>query len=299
MYTVSVLLSTFNGEKYIEDLIKSVLKQVNVEVRLIIRDDGSSDSTIDIINAIADNRITLYQGENVGPAKSFLDLIKYAPKAEFYAFCDQDDVWYEDKLFRAVQKLNTCVPDKPSLYMSTFDVMDEEGNFLYKCDMGFAKPFTLAQTVMARCANGCVMVFNHILRDLLKKSAPKHMRMHDYWVLLTAEAFQAEIVTDDVATLSYRQHTANVVGADASKGEKFRRLMNSVLNNRNERMLQAKSVYEEYEELLPEESKKLLLKVICYKKKFWNRFCLIRDKRFRWNTYTDILFIGAVLMGVF
>ena len=101
---VSVLMSTYNGEKYLHEQINSILGQQGVEIHLLIRDDGSSDGTVEICKEYAKkyNQITFYQGENLGVGKSFLDLLKHAPDADYYSFADQDDVWLEDKIIRAV-----------------------------------------------------------------------------------------------------------------------------------------------------------------------------------------------------
>lgn len=85
MRTVAVLLSTYNGEKYLEELIESILKQEKVNVKLFIRDDESSDSTVSIINKYKNENIKIIQGKNIGPQKSFLELIKVSEKADYYA----------------------------------------------------------------------------------------------------------------------------------------------------------------------------------------------------------------------
>ena len=97
-----VLLSTYNGEKYLREQLNSLVKQILRPDQILIRDDGSSDATMDIIKYYADSYkfIKYYQGENLGAAKSFMELINKAEEADYYALCDQDDVWFEDKLQR-------------------------------------------------------------------------------------------------------------------------------------------------------------------------------------------------------
>ena len=95
MRSVIVLLSTYNGERYLRQQIDSLLNQKNVSLRILARDDGSNDATMSILKEYADKHdiFSYYQGENCGPAKSFLDLISKAEKADYYALCDQDDIW--------------------------------------------------------------------------------------------------------------------------------------------------------------------------------------------------------------
>ena len=97
-------MSTYNGEKYLREQIDSILKQTQVDAQLIVRDDGSSDGTVRILEEYSRNypNVSFYQGTNVGVGKSFLELLKNAPQADYYSFADQDDVWLEDKLNHAV-----------------------------------------------------------------------------------------------------------------------------------------------------------------------------------------------------
>ena len=106
MKTVYVMLSSYNGEKYIAEQIDSILHQTGVSVTLAIRDDGSSDGTGEILRRYAseNENVKVAFGENVGYAKSFFELIKTSPEGfDYYALSDQDDVWTEDKL------KSTCV----------------------------------------------------------------------------------------------------------------------------------------------------------------------------------------------
>ena len=97
MKKILVLMSTYNGEKYVDTQIKSVLNQKNVNVKIYIRDDGSSDKTVDIIKKYNDERITFFEGQNKGATDSFFELIKKAPlDFDYYAFCDQDDYWEDN-----------------------------------------------------------------------------------------------------------------------------------------------------------------------------------------------------------
>lgn len=298
MYTVNVLLSTYNGEKYIKELIDSVLTQKDVNVILSIRDDGSTDHTIHIIKSYHDKRIRLFRGKNLKPAKSFLKLLRESEEADYYAYCDQDDVWYENKLSYAIQKLKAS-GEKPALFMSTYDVVDEKLNFMYRRDMEFQRPLRLETTILFRSPSGCVMVFNRQLRDVIKRSAPKHVRMHDFWTLLVALGIKADIITQDISLLKYRIHDDNNVGLEKNYIKRMKRLIDSMVNHKNERMLQAKELYDNYSEVFENDINEILMEVIRYKSSLNNKMKLLRDKSFRWNPYIDTLFILSVLMGVF
>ena len=93
MDKVVILMSTYNGGRYLENQIESLLNQDGVEVEILARDDGSKDRTLKILEEYkeAKSNFNFYIGKNLGPAGSFLDLMKHAPEADFYALCDQDD----------------------------------------------------------------------------------------------------------------------------------------------------------------------------------------------------------------
>ena len=92
MNNICVLMSTYNGGKFLREQINSILNQVNANITLLIRDDGSSDNTLGILKEYEEqNKLTFYSGKNMGPAMSFIDLLFSAPEAEYYAFADQDD----------------------------------------------------------------------------------------------------------------------------------------------------------------------------------------------------------------
>lgn len=100
-----VLMASYNGIPFISEQIDSILSQAEVDVRLFVRDDGSSDGTRDLLQRYADEgSLTLLTGENLGPALGFLTLLRNAPEADYYAFSDQDDIWDSDKLITAIKQ---------------------------------------------------------------------------------------------------------------------------------------------------------------------------------------------------
>src|ERR1035437_8737190 len=125
---VTILLSTYNGEKYLNQLFESLFKQIDVEMSVLVRDDSSSDSTKEILRKYEEEgKLSWYTGENLRSAGSFMDLLFHAPDSEYYAFCDQDDVWEADKLYSAIKMLKQT-QDKPSLYFSQTKLVDKDLN---------------------------------------------------------------------------------------------------------------------------------------------------------------------------
>lgn len=220
-YTVCVLMSTYNGEKYIREQIDSVLAQKGCRVQLFVRDDGSSDQTIEILQKYQEaGMLIYYTGENMKPAKSFLDLLYNAPGAEYYAFCDQDDIWMPEKLIEAIgmlQKRKNISSNNILMYFS--NLIDVDANkILLKEKHLESHVYTDFQSVLVRCSwiFGCTQVFSYELKELVKNSYhPKEQPMHDVWVGMIC-AMYGEIVYDDRAFIHYRQHAQNVVGAQLS-----------------------------------------------------------------------------------
>ena len=106
MEKVNILLSTYNGEKFIKQQIESLLAQTYENIAIHVRDDGSTDGTIGLLNQYSGNpKVHLYFGDNLGYRKSFAWLLSNCCDADFYAYCDQDDVWMPDKISRAVLAL--------------------------------------------------------------------------------------------------------------------------------------------------------------------------------------------------
>lgn len=209
---VQVLLSTYNGEQFVEELIKSVLIQSGVETQLLIRDDGSIDKTLEILERIAMSHpeITLIKGTNLGVVNSFFELLKLADKADFYAFADQDDVWKDDKLISAVKKLEDSVTDEPVLYYSRLEFVNERLGHI-----GFSpKPVFsgFMNALVQNQATGCTIVFNNNARVKIVEKLPRWALMHDWWCYLVTSAL-GTVIYDENTYILYRKHGKNVTPA--------------------------------------------------------------------------------------
>jgi len=215
---VAVLMSTYNGEKYIREQIDSILQQSGpFKVDLWVRDDGSTDSTHTILEEYRKKgQLNWYTGENLGPAKSFLELIRNCKDYDYYAFADQDDYWMEGKIAAGVKALEGNL--LPAMYFANAELVNSNleslGRLVYK-----KKPATDFETIV--CSGGvlgCTIVFNHRLAELIQqKELPEKIRMHDYYLACVCTAVSGKIIYDDSAYLKYRQHESNVQGVKANK----------------------------------------------------------------------------------
>lgn len=215
MKSVLILMSTYNGEKYLKTQIDSLLAQTNVNVSIVVRDDGSTDGTISILNEYKKrNALEWYSGKNMGPAGSFLDLIYNAPLGyDYYAFCDQDDYWMEEKLYNAVTQLENYYA-RPALYHCELEIVDEDLNYI-RTTHNSKKTEYIDQTLMVFYIPGCTMVFNNCLLEIVQKKIPRFdlITMHDCWMYYICLGIGGQIISDCKAYIKYRQHGNNAIGA--------------------------------------------------------------------------------------
>lgn len=219
MKKVLVLLSLYNGKEFIKEQIDSVFAQSDVEVKILVRDDGSTDDGALLVEKINDDRIEVIRKENVGCAKSFINLVfEAAPYKDFdyYAFCDQDDVWLADKLHVATELLDKYPNESPALYMNQYQMVDRDLNPIPTKHI--KARLNLHSAMVNNIATGCTMVFNRTLLENLVQYYPQNITMHDYWVYLVALVLGGNVIYDDNAHILYRQHGRNVIGG---KGDGF------------------------------------------------------------------------------
>jgi glycosyltransferase involved in cell wall biosynthesis len=210
---VTVLLSTYNGSEFLRQQLDSLYGQTYSDIRILVRDDGSIDSTRTMLEAErAMGRLELLEGHgNLGPARSFFELLKSAAATdtEYVAFCDQDDVWQPDKIARAVEKLSAGASDRPMMYCARAELVDANLRHL-----GFTEPprrIGFGNALVESVAAGCTMVLNRNAAQLIGKHLPGDAVIHDWWCYLVVSCF-GEVVYDEAAVLKYRQHGRNVMG---------------------------------------------------------------------------------------
>lgn len=216
--TVAVLMSTYNGERYLNEQIDSIINQSYTNWHLYIRDDGSSDSTIDIIRMYEqkNSKISFVNQDNiknVGITKSFLELLNNV-KAELYMFSDQDDVWEKDKISLAVKAMKKqSKPNQPACVFSELQVVDHNLNHIRKMN-GNNVWFDFPHFLFGNCVTGCTMMINPQLKSKLKINLTNidNLYLHDWWIALIASAL-GQLIYIDKATILYRQHGDNVEGS--------------------------------------------------------------------------------------
>ncbi|WP_455623906.1 glycosyltransferase family 2 protein [Parabacteroides sp.] len=276
---ICILMSTYNGEKYLEEQIKSLVDQRGVEISLLVRDDGSTDTTIEILEKWQKrNILSYYKGENIGSTLSFLDLLKKAPDADFYAFCDQDDIWLPDKLYQALSHLKT-IPGSKKLYCSNLFIYEGGRNKGLKWK---EKPKNdLYRGLVRGIAYGCTMVFDKELRDIINLHPFRKPHPHDLWVFKTAMLL-GRVYFDMNSFILYRQHGNNLVGARNTFAKKIRSKAKSLfqLNKQHYREEGACELLHCYSNLLTTEQLTIISIVANYRHSLRTRLELLFSRKF-------------------
>jgi glycosyltransferase involved in cell wall biosynthesis len=227
--TVTILLCTFNGERFLAQQLASIERQTFKNWKLIASDDGSSDRTKSILQAFgksfAPGKVRIIDGPRRGAAANFLFLACGKNLAsDYYAFCDQDDVWEADKLARAIGVLEQAGLAVPALYGSRTSLIDETGKTTGFSPL-FPKTPTFRSALVQSIAGGNTMVFNQKARELLAFcGADVIIPSHDWWLYQVTSACGGRVHYDAYPSVRYRQHAQNVIGSNMGLAARMRRL---------------------------------------------------------------------------
>ncbi len=276
-----VLMSTYNGMTYIEEQIESILSQKNCDVHLLVRDDGSTDATLDILKSYEKKgSLTLISDNiNLGPAKSFLKLLEMAPDDGYYAFSDQDDYWNSDKLERALEMLTQAEENNmPLVYYSNSDVVDQNLNSTGKKVYSGKQNPTLERVLCGYGIQGCTMVLNKALRDIFLSvdMSKERIGMHDFFLCDLCMVCGGKILYDDFATMKYRQHESNVVGYDvnATRLNKIKKYINEILKPANDSIADDARLVLMFSDKMTEKGRNTAIKIERYKDNAFTRIWL-------------------------
>ncbi|MBZ5975034.1 glycosyltransferase family 2 protein [Leuconostoc gelidum subsp. gelidum] len=225
---IAVLVATYNGEKYLTEQIKSLLIQKKVDVTIYIHDDYSKDGSFEIINRLSsefpDKIKVLNSDKNLGVVRTYQFLLDNV-EADYYFFCDQDDVWYDDKIIQEV-KILVHSDNRPALVYSDLEVVDSDLNTITNSMFTHMNVKNSEKTSMLLTQNvitGNTVGFNRALRNLVVnvfRMDNDFVLMHDGWLGLIASIY-GDLIFLNKPTVKYRQHANNVIGARKSKLNKL------------------------------------------------------------------------------
>jgi len=223
MAAIDIILATFNGEKYIIQLIESIMSQTYRDFILIVRDDGSTDNTITILKNYA-NR---YQGKIIiiesnhqtyGVCQNFAFLLNLST-ADYIMFCDQDDVWLPSKIkdtFETMKKMESQYPNMPVLVHTDLTVVDDQLNIITNSmwthqNVDLSIEQNVYKIAMHNVVTGCSIMINKLAKQCAMP-IPSEALMHDWWIAINTCKY-GKICHIPKSTVLYRQHLNNTIGA--------------------------------------------------------------------------------------
>lgn len=306
--SVQILLATYNGARFLREQLDSLFNQTYQDFRILIRDDGSTDDTLliieeyqrkfpDKINVLTDNL------KNVGATQNFGVLLENA-SADYVFFCDQDDVWIKHKIELSLQKIQALENgnhEVPCFIFSDMKAMDEAGNItddsVWSKLLLHPEYCTLNRLLIQNIPHGCTMLINKAMRNLAAP-IPKEAILHDHWMALLAAACGKSAYIEEPLLL-LRNHTQNVTRKKNSLSDKLKRFHSNFWSKEQYeyfiqiRVNQAKALKERVKNHITQEQfkllndfillektsglqrKKLFLQHKFYRTTFWHTFKMI------------------------
>ena len=252
---IAILMATYNGAKYLQEQIDSILSQSSRQWHLYIHDDGSSDGTVELLNDYAGKypeQVTVMDYPSQGGAlQNFMSLLEKV-EANYYMFSDQDDVWHQDKIKKEIERMyneeNTCTNKVPIIVYSDLFVVDAKLNKIsdsFLTYSGIHPEFltTFNELGASNLITGCTMLFNHAVKEFVQHPFTA-ATMHDAWITLCTVKANGVLAYLSEPLIYYRQHGGNTLGAvDIKKltlSYRFQHLKNVLkLNQKTYHMMQA------------------------------------------------------------
>lgn len=316
MKSVLVMLSTYNGEKFLSEQLDSLFGQKDVYIHVLVRDDGSKDSTIEILKRYKckNYQMTIIEGQNVGAGCSFYELMAVAcrdfPNYDYYAFSDQDDVWFSNKLSKAVDKLEKFKNDARFL-MYFCKYIPTDIKLIPIRTYSLPQKNNLAANMVHNRILGCTQVFNFALLQKAAmivprieniKSSGRHLTLHDGWTAIVGYALNAIMISSDEKLMYYRQHMNNVVGVGGGMFSLWRKRISRYFFHHKTNIKSAKSLtlLETLGDELPYANKELIALCASYQDTIYKRLKLATTREiYQAGVMDNIGVFIAIMLGRF
>ncbi|MEI6146439.1 MAG: glycosyltransferase family 2 protein, partial [Methylococcales bacterium] len=228
--TVAILMSTYNGQEFLAEQLRSIAQQTHANWRVVLSDDGSTDDTLLIAQQFQEKwgsgRLETKTGPKQGFCLNFLSMAcDDSIRADFYAFSDQDDVWMDDKLERALTYFESVQDEYiPRVYCGRTQSVDEQLNHLGYSPL-FCLPRSFRNALVQSIAGGNTMVFNQAAKELIEKAGLLEVVSHDWWLYQLIKGAGGTVYYDPKPSILYRQHPNALVGANRSIGARYDRFV--------------------------------------------------------------------------
>ena len=261
---VSIFLAVFNGEQFLRKQLDSIAGQIGGQIDVWASDDGSSDSSKQILDDQASSwtrgRFHVVDGPRSGHAENFRSMLKRTEiHSDYFAFSDQDDYWHADKLEVAIRTLAPFRGVKPALYCGRTCLVDAEGKEI-GCSPLFSREPSFKNAIVQSIAGGNTMVFNREAWNLVSESARRTGFVgHDWWTYLIVSGAGGEVIYDPTPHIEYRQHDGNLIGDNArwrSRINRIKRLFEGQFSKWNDRNIEGLNLCLD---MLSEDSRRVLL----------------------------------------
>jgi len=226
---VAILLCTYNGAQFLAEQLDSLQAQKHQNWVVFASDDGSTDQTLEILQQYQgkwpSGKLTIRSGPQKDFCQNFLSLACDPNiRADYYAFCDQDDVWLPEKLVVAIENIAiNQQADVPYLYCGRTKYVNENSK---PCGMSplFVFPPSFRNALVQSIAGGNTIVFNNTAKLLLEKVGPVDVPSHDWWMYQLVSGVEGIVFYDPKPYVLYRQHEFALVGGNNSFSARMERI---------------------------------------------------------------------------
>lgn len=220
-HAVAILLATYNGEKFLREQLDTIFGQDEGDFTLYVRDDGSTDGTLAILEDYSSRHANMIlidnEGCSLGPQMNFMELL-WLVESDYYMLADQDDLWHADKVRNSLSKLRQMESetDGPALVLTNMRLCDGDGRVMSESfwkSIRFAPAVfhDLRSYVFINFATGCTMMFNHRVKDVAFP-VPAYSPMHDWWLTVCVYRNGGKVGFIAEPQMDYRKHGGNVTG---------------------------------------------------------------------------------------
>lgn len=297
---IQILLSTYNGEKYLREQLDSYLKLEGFKnIKVLIRDDGSSDSTPAILDQYHQKYgFEIVKGENLGVNGSMFELFRLSDRnCDYFALSDQDDVWLPHKMTLALSKLEQFDGTKPVMFASCSQIVDSNLNVLGK-SIQPSKGASFYNALVQNIAPGHTQIFNRNMMQQLLEKGLGYISVVDWWIYLLSTGV-GNIIFEKEITVLHRQHENNAVGYELNFIKKtLARLKKLNWNDANAISKQIKSFYDLYQDNMHETYREEAEAYLNGLSTFFSRICyVVNCKAYRQTDFETFLFKILYVIG--
>ena len=230
--TIAILMCTYNGARFLAAQLASIEQQTHSNWYLVVSDDGSTDDTLSILRSFAQRvpqRVEFRSGPASGPSDNFMALAADPSlQADYFAFCDQDDIWHPNKLARALIRISSFPQHLPAVYGGRTRLVSADGN-AFGMAPHFRKQPDFANALAQSIAGANTMLFNAAAKKLFERAGAIHVVSHDWWAYQLIVGSGGKLLYDSEPHVDYRQHDGNKIGCNrgpSAQWKRFRMVLN-------------------------------------------------------------------------